>query len=405
MLTYNEAVAQIIGKVNILPSADVPLMDALGLVLVEDVTSPHDIPPFTNSAMDGFAVRAADIETATAYRPVPLPVAGEVAAGDTTARTLAPQTALRIMTGAPLPAGADTVVPVEDTETHAAHVLVKEAYAPGRFVRDVGEDVASGAVVVSADSPLRAAEIGMCAAVGRRTVRVYPHPRVALVSTGDELVEPGDSLQYGQIYNSNAYALAAQVTEAGGRVVERRIARDTPDALREAFDACGGADVILTSGGVSVGEHDHVKAVFAERGTVDFWRVAIRPGKPLAFGQWGRTLFFGLPGNPVSSMVTFELFVRPALLRMRGLADLFRPVVQARLTADARHEPGRQSYQRAFLTREGDQFLVRPGGAQGSHQMRGMVSANALLVLPDNVAHVSAGEFVSVLLLDSPPSL
>ena len=405
MLTYTEAVAQILARVQALPPTDTPLLDALGRVLAEDVVSSHAIPPFANSAMDGYAVRAADITTATARSPVSLPVAAEVAAGDTTVQPLAPQTAVRIMTGAPLPAGADTVVPVEDTETHGLQVLIHEAYALGRFVRDAGEDVESGTVVVTQDSPLGAAEIGMAASTGRRTLRTYPRPRVAVISTGDELIEPGSSLQFGQIYNSNAYALAAQVIEAGGRVVQRRHARDTPEALRAAFDACTETDVILTSGGVSVGDHDHVKAVFAERGVLDFWRVAIRPGKPLAFGQWDQIRFFGLPGNPVSSMVTFELFVRPALLKMQGRTDLFRPMVQARLTADARHEPGRQSFQRAFVTQEDGHYHVTPFSGQGSHQMRGMVGANALLILPEHITLIRSGEFVSVLLRDSASAL
>jgi molybdopterin molybdotransferase len=188
-------------------------------------------------------------------------------------------------------------------------------------------------------------------------------------------------------------------------VAQRLHARDTPEDVRAAFDACAGCDVILTSGGVSVGEHDHVKAVFSERGTLDFWRVAIRPGKPLAFGRWDRTLFFGLPGNPVSSMVTFELFVRPALLQMRGLTSLFRPTLQARLTAEARHETGRQSYQRAFVTHDGSGYLATPARGQGSHQMRGMVAANALLVLPSHIEQIPAGGAVTVLLLDSSISL
>ena len=203
----------------------------------------------------------------------------------------------------------------------------------------------------------------------------------------------------GQIYNSNGYAIAAQVAEAGGVVTQRLHASDTPEALRAAFDACAGADVLLTSGGVSVGDFDFVKDVFAERGTVDFWRVAIRPGKPLAFGAWGATLFFGLPGNPVSAMVTFELFVRPALLKMRGLSELSRPLVQALLTEAASHDLGRRSYQRAFAWREGNAWFVHPVGGQGSHQMRSMVQANALLIIPHDISDIPQGEFASVMLL------
>ena len=219
------------------------------------------------------------------------------------------------------------MVPVEDTEPSHEGIAFLEPAELGQHIRWAGEDLAVGSVVLSANRLIRPAEIGMAAAVGRAAVLAYPHPRVAVLSTGDELVEPGQPLQTGQIYNSNAYALAAQVIEAGGIVAQRLHARDSAQALRDAFDACAGADVIITSGGVSVGDYDFVKAVFAERGTLDFWQTAIRPGKPIAFGQWGSTLFFGLPGNPVSSMVTFELFVRPALRKMRGLTELTRPLV------------------------------------------------------------------------------
>ena len=232
------------------------------------------------------------------------------------------------------------------------------------------------------------------------SVRAHPRPRVAIISTGDELIEPGQPLQTGQIYNSNAYSLAAQVTEAGGVVTHRVLARDTPESLREAFDACAGADVLLTSGGVSVGDYDYVKSVFAERGTVDFWRVAIRPGKPLAFGRWGDTVFFGLPGNPVSSQVTFELFARPALRRMLGCKDLNRLTVQARLTEDASHNLGRQSYLRAIATQEENGWVVRPVALQGSGMLRSMTLANALLVLPADIPALTAGRTAAVLLLD-----
>ncbi len=395
MLTYEQALAQILDKVA--PKAPLPMSlgEALGLVLSEDILSPMSLPAFANSAMDGFAVRAVDVQDL----PARLPVSGTIPAGPFVGETLTSGSAMRIMTGAMLPAGADSVIPVEDTEAQTDQIVIKEFGAPGQFVRTAGEDVTAGDVVVTADSLLRPAEIGMLAAVGRALVPAYPRPRVAIISTGDELAELGQTLRPGQIYNSNGYALAAQVAEAGGVVVQQLHSGDTPEALRAAFDACAGADVLLTSGGVSVGDFDYVKAVFAERGTVDFWKVAIRPGKPLVFGSWGETLFFGLPGNPVSSIVTFELFVRPALRKMRGLNDLSRPLVQAQLTEAASHHTGRRSYQRAFAWQEQETWFAHPLGGQGSHQMRSMVQANALLILPHDVPEVPAGEFATVMLL------
>ncbi len=397
MLTYEEALAQILGQTQPLPPVQTPLGDALGRVLAEELTAPHDLPPFDNSSMDGFAVRAADIASAGTV----LPVQGDIAAGALSVPALKPNMALRIMTGAPVPDGANSVVPVEDTEARGNGVAFLEEVEQGRHIRRQGEEVRSGTVVVAKGSRLRPAEIGMAATVGRAEVLAYPKPRVAIVSTGDELVEPGTPLQHGQIYNSNAYALAAQVEEAGGVVTHRLHARDTPDALRAAFDACAGADVLITSGGVSVGDFDYVKAVFAERGTVKFWKVAIRPGKPLAFGQWGATLFFGLPGNPASSMVTFELFVRPALRKLAGHSALTRPEVRVRLAEEVSHTPGRTSYQRARVTRESDGgYSARTTGAQGSGMLRSLVLANALLVLPSDVAVFPAGTELSALLLD-----
>ena len=396
MLTYEQALAQILAQVSPLPPVPVPLADALGLTLAEDVVSPLNLPPFANSSMDGYAVRADDVQAA----PVTLPVTGDVPAGALSVPALEPGAARRIMTGAPIPAGADAVVPVEETEAHGDAVTFREAAEFGQCIRPAGEDVSAGSVVLTAGSLIRPAEIGLCAALGRTAVLAYPRPRVAIISTGDELVEPGQPLLPGQIYNSNAYSLAAQVVEAGGIVTQRLHARDTPEALREAFDACAGADVLLTSGGVSVGDFDYVKSVFAERGTVDFWRVAIRPGKPLAFGRWGDIVFFGLPGNPVSSMVTFELFALPALRRMQGRPDLHRTQVQARLTEDTSHHPGRQSYLRAVATRQDGGYVVRPVQLQGSGMLRSMTLANALLILPADVPGLSAGQRATVLLLD-----
>lgn len=397
MLTYDDALARILAQIGPLAPEDTPLTDALGRVLAEEVTTPFPLPPFANSSMDGFAVRAADLTTL----PTTLPVTGEIAAGATAVPTLFPGQALRIMTGAPVPPGADAVVPVEDTKARGGGAAFLEAVSEGQCIRPAGEEAAAGSVVLRAGTVLRPAHIGLAATVGRANLRTYPRPRVAVLSTGDELIEPGQALGFGQIYNSNAYALAALVADAGGVVTHRLHARDTPEALRAAFDAAEDADVLITSGGVSVGDYDYVKSVFAERGTVDFWKVAIRPGKPVAFGQWGRTHFFGLPGNPSSTIVTFELFVRPALRRLAGHTDLTRPLLTATLTEAASHTPGRQSYQRAVVTHTTDgQAEVRALTKQGSGMLLPMTEANALLVLPADIESLSPGAAVTVLLLD-----
>lgn len=397
MLIYDEALARILAQVKPLPAEEIRLEDARGLVLGENIISPIPLPPFANSSMDGFAVRTVDVQ----HPPVTLPIAGDIPAGTLSIPILRPGTALRIMTGAPVPDGADAVIPVEETKAQASGaVTFLTRTIAGDCIRFAGEDVAAGSIVLPAGTRLRPAGIGLCAAVGRTAVRAVPRPRVAIISTGDELVPPGQVLQPGQIYNSNLYSLAAQVEEAGGIVTQRLSSRDTPESLREVFDQCAGADLLLTSGGVSVGDYDYVKAVFAERGTIDFWRVAIRPGKPLAFGHWDSTLFFGLPGNPMSSLVTFELFVRPALRRLLGYSDTARPLIRARLTEDAVHNPGRQSFLRAVAAKIPGGHTVRPLSRQGSGMLGTGAEANALLIIPSEVSVLPLGTEAQVLLLD-----
>lgn len=399
MLSYDQAIAQILSAVTPLPTTDVPLLDALGLTLAADVLSPLSLPPFDNSAMDGFAVRFRDVAGAVPEHPRLLPIVGTVAAGDANSVTLPPGAALRIMTGAPLPLGADTIIPIEDIEIDGEQVAVRDPGAPGQFVRAAGGDAALGDTLLRRGSTVRPQEIAVAAAMGLRTLPVHRRTRVAIISTGDELLEPGEPLAFGQIYNSNAYALVAQVADAGGEVSLRHLARDTPEALRAAFDASAGADIIITSGGVSVGEFDYVKAVWTERGTLDFWQVAIRPGKPLAFGAWGETRLFGLPGNPVSSLVTFELFVRPALRHMMGRENLFRPAVQATLAEGVQHQTGRRSFLRGAVIESEMGWSARASVRQGSHQLSALPQSNALLVVPEDVEMLPAGARITAILL------
>ena len=399
MLSYDDAIARILQQISSLPSTSLPILESLGLILAEDIHTLSPLPPFDNSAMDGYAVVGADVAHASIETPVPLTILDTIAAGGAASQSVTRGFAAPIMTGAVLPPGADTVVPVEDTERDGERVRVREAAPAGQFVRHAGEEAPAGALVVKRGARIRPAEVGMFAAAGRAGVLAHGRPRVGIVSTGDELAEPGTALSGARIYNSNGYAVAAQVMEAGGEVAARVHARDAVDDLRAAFDACAGCDVILTTGGVSVGAFDFVKAVVEERGSVDFWRVAIRPGKPFVFGECGGALMFGLPGNPVSAMVTFELFVRPALRRLLGDPHPTRLVRTAVLTEDVAHEPGRRDFQRAVVTESAAGFTTRPTGRQGSGMLTSMVLANALIIIPEDVAALGAGQTVSYIAL------
>lgn len=392
MLTYEKALARILAEAKPLSSESIAIDDALGRVLAEDIVAATAVPPFRNSSMDGFALRFADLTGA------PLTVVGTVRAGDLGDVRIDAGQAVRIMTGAIVPVDADTVVPIEDCTVEGSLLSISEAVRNGQCIRPAGQDVPGGAKALHRGQVMTPAAIGMAAVVGRAAIAVHQKPRVGIVATGDELVDPGAGLRPGQIYNSNAYAIAAQCRDAGVDVACVLRAGDDRDELRAAFDACAGCDVIITSGGVSVGEFDYVKEVFAERGTIDFWQVAVRPGKPLAYGRWGETVFFGLPGNPASSLITFELFVRPMLRRMLGYSDVLRPIVQARLTEPIRHDPGRRSFLRARVQPGDGGFTTHLSGGQDSGMLHALVDANGLIVLPEDVDEMHAGSMVDVIL-------
>jgi molybdopterin molybdotransferase len=401
LLTVEAAQALAVAVARRLGAERVAVREALGRVLAEDVIAPDDVPPHRNSAMDGFAVRAADVGAA----PVELRVVGEIAAGHPAARALGAGEAMRIMTGAPLPDGADAVVMVERTEAAAAardRVRVLEAARAGQHLREAGEDVRRGDAVVRAGATLGAAELGVIASARRAHVAVARRPIVALLSTGDELRDVDQPLDAGAIADTNSYALAALVREAGGVPRVSPIVRDDPALLRAAIEDARAADFVVSTGGVSVGEHDHVKAVLAELGaTLDAWRVNMKPGKPVALARLGATPYFGLPGNPVSAMVSFLLFVRPSLRAALGCARPFDlPTVAARLAAPLRARGDRVSFLRARVAADDSGALTADVFArQGSHVLTSMIGANALVVLAPGTYELAAGSSVRALLI------
>jgi molybdopterin molybdotransferase len=399
-LTVDEALDRVLARIAPLEPTEVALLDALGAVLADDATADRDVPPFRNSAMDGYAVRGADVKQSG----VRLRVVGTVAAGSVPVRAVGAGEAMRIMTGAPMPDGADTVVRVEDTDNGAEAVTINAATPQGVAVRQAGEDLRRGQVVLAHGTVLRPAEIGVLASIGRTKVNVVRRPNVAVLSTGDELVDIADEPRPGQIRDSNRYSLAAAVRATGCAAFELGIARDTADDLRHALGNAAFGDLVVTSGGVSVGDHDHVKPVVNAMGQMDFWSIALRPGRPLAFGELrtkrGAVPIFGLPGNPVSALLTFELFVRPALLKMAGRTKLRRPRVQARLLDRIDKPLGLRVFARGIY--DAAAGTVRSTGPQGSGILRSMSLANALIDLPEPSSAAGPGDTVNVLLTDRP---
>jgi molybdopterin molybdotransferase len=396
--------SDILSVVRPLTPLDVQLLDAHGCVLVEDVTAPWPLPQFDNSAMDGYAVRAEDVHGASENEPVELPVVADIAAGETEIDAIGPGLAARIMTGAPVPVGADAVVPVEYTDGGTARVRITLAAPAGRHLRRVGEDVQAGETVLQAGTFLGAAQVGLLAAVGRDRVKVRPRPRVVVISTGSELVEPGQPVALGQITDSNSYTLTAAAREAGA--VGYRVAPvpdDETTLLSLIEDQLVRADVVITSGGVSAGAYDVVKSVLSELGTVTFDRVAMQPGMPQGFGTIGddATPIFTLPGNPVSAFVSFEVFVRPAIRKMLGVSRLHRPSVKAVLQSTLRSPEGKRQFARARWQPAPDgSYLVTPLTGQASHMLADLAYANALVVVPEQVTEIAAGQVVDTVLLE-----
>jgi molybdopterin molybdotransferase len=396
MYSVDQALERILAAFERLPAERVMLDDALGRTLAADVRASEDLPPFANSSMDGYAVRAGDVAQAGRNHGVRLGVVSDIPAGTYSDRPIGRGEAARIMTGAPMPPGADAVVPVEQTDSPPERfqpgqaapkaVQVYAAAAPGAYVRSAGEDVRAGQVVLRAGRHLRAADLGVLAGLGLGQVDVVRRPRVAIISTGDELLEVGESLTPGKIRDSNGYTITALARDLGAEAVRLGIARDSvADVLAHLEQALAfSANLIISTAGVSVGAFDVVKVAVEQLGALDFWKVNMRPGKPLVFGQVRGVPFAGLPGNPVSAMVTFDVFLRPAIRKMLGLTASV-PTVEAELV-EVMHSDGRRTYVRVTLARDGDRLLARSTGNQSSGVLTSLVQADGLLIIPEGTA-------------------
>ena len=402
MKAVEEHLAQCLAGVRALPALDLALLEALDCVLAQDVVSPVDLPGFDNSSMDGYAVHVEDVAGASPTSPVVLPVVADLPAGARDTYPLTRGSAIRIMTGAPVPPRTGAIVPVEQTDGGVAHVRVYASAQPGQFVRPTGDDVTVGEPLLQAGLRLGPRHLGLLAAASLDRVRVRPRPRVVVISTGSELVEPGRPPGFGQVSDANSYALTAATLDVGAVAYRVGIVQDDARALMSTLeDQLVRADLVITSGGVSAGAYDTVKEVLSRLGTVEFDRVAMQPGMPQGFGTIGEgTPIFTLPGNPVSSYVSFEVFVRPALRKMLGEPQLHRASVTARVEQGWSSPVGKRQFVRVELRREADGPVVRPVGGHGSHLVADLATANALAVVPESVGEITAGDTVRCMVLE-----
>jgi molybdopterin molybdotransferase len=414
LISVEQALDKVLEHIEVLGAEESPILGCLGQVLAEDVVSEINIPPLDNSAMDGYAVRAADTKGASPKSPRLLRVIDTVVAGSISKTKVEPGTAIKIMTGAPLPAGADAIVKFEDTdrsgrEKDSTEIGILVELTPGQDIRRSGEDVAKGSLVLKEGTLIRPAEVGVLASLGRGTLKVFRRPVVAILATGDEVVDITQSLPEGKIYNSNSYSLAALVTRYGGIPHILGIAADVEDSLLNRLHLGLEADMLVTSGGVSLGDYDIVRDVLAKEGEIVFWRVKQKPGKPLAFGMINalaegggarKIPLFGLAGNPVSAMLNFELFARPAMLKMMGRKNLDKPVIEAIMEEPIKNTDGRRIFARAVVRKRGGNYFARLTGPQGSGILTSMTLANGLVVVSEDRPGVKKGDSVPVIMLD-----
>jgi molybdopterin molybdotransferase len=404
MISVEEALARILAEIAPLPVTQVPLAETLGLVLAQDIVAQEDIPPFANSAMDGFALLSRDSQLRNG-QPARLRVTGGVAAGYVADHAVEEGTAMRIMTGAPVPPGADTVIQVELTRfdgPNSEWVEILESVPPGNNVRPAGEDMRRGQTILLQGSEIGPWEIGILATLGWATVPAIRRPRVAILGTGDEVIDVHEPLRPGKIRNSNSYLLEAAMQQAGAIPHRLGVARDTVESLREKFSEAVQDDLIITSGGVSVGDFDLVKNIMDEQGKINFWRINMRPGKPVAFGHIGGVPLLGLPGNPVSAAVTFELFGRPVIRKMLGHTRLVRPQVDVIVEDGVSDRAMRRHYVRARVEWRDGRFVAHTTGNQGSHIMTSLLNVNALVIVPEGGVAVLPGDTAKAMMLDWP---
>jgi molybdopterin molybdotransferase len=401
VISVHEALKLILNQISPLPGEEVGVLQAVGRVLGEEVRARRSVPPFANSAMDGYAVRWEDVAQACEANPVRLRVLESVPAGYVARGRVLEKTAIKIMTGAPLPRGADTVVRVEHTEVVGDSVRVKRVDGRGSHIREAGEDIAKGQIILEKGKVLTPADIGLLASVGRSRARVYRKPTVGLVSTGDELQQVDERPQPGKIVNSNSYTLAAAIQEAGAIPVTLGIVRDKRKRLAAVFKRALRSDAVITSGGISMGDYDLVKEALGDIGVaMQFWHVAQKPGHPMVFGRIGKKPVFGLPGNPVSSTVSFLLYARPALLKMMGHKNLFLPVIQATLEHEIQTSRGVKEFIRCRIRHEGERSFVSSTGAQGAGMLRSLSLAQGLIVAGEEQTFLEKGSQVPVILIN-----